>query len=188
MACNGKPGDDWKFYEIDPVVVRIAKDPARFSFLSRCTPDAPIVVGDARLTLAKEQPASFDYLVVDAFSSDAIPVHLLTVEAIELYLSKLSEKGVLALHVSNRHLDLPPIVAATVARTKAAGAVYVLDLPEGPAFDVSASQVILIAKDKAGLEAAMATKGARMLKPGKMAAWTDDYSNILGALADKRLR
>ncbi|KAB2850896.1 MAG: hypothetical protein F9K44_03445 [Hyphomicrobiaceae bacterium] len=188
MACNGKPGDDWKFYEIDPVVVSIAKDRSRFSFLSRCTPSAPIVVGDARLTLSKEKPASFDYLVVDAFSSDAIPVHLLTVEALELYLSKLSDKGVLALHVSNRHLDLPPIVAATAAKTKAAGAVYVFDLPEGPAYDASASQVILIAKDKAALEAAKAMKGARLLTPGTTAAWTDDYSNILGAIIAKRLK
>ena len=188
MACNGKPGDDWKFYEIDPVVVSIAKDASRFSFLSRCTPTAPVIVGDARLTLAKEQPAAFDYLVVDAFSSDAIPVHLLTVEALELYLAKLSDKGVLALHVSNRHLDLPPIVAATAAKTKAAGAVYVFDLPEGPPFDVSASQVIIIAKDKAALDAARALKGATLLKPGTTSAWTDDYSNILGALIDKRLR
>ena len=73
MACNARPSETWRFYEIDPVVVRIARDPKRFRFLSRCRPNADIVLGDARLTLAKEPDARFDYLVIDAFSSDSVP-------------------------------------------------------------------------------------------------------------------
>ncbi len=116
-----------------------------------------------------------------------MPVHLLTVEALQLYLDKLSDKGCWRC-TSRTATSTCRLVAATAAKTKAAGAVYVFDLPEGPAFDVSASQVILIAKDKAALEAAKALKGARLLKPGTTSAWTDDYSNILGALIDKRVR
>ena len=98
MACHAEAGDTWRIFEIDPLMVKIAKDAERFRMLSTCLPDADIVLGDARLTLTREPPASFDYIIVDAFSSDAIPIHLLTLEAIQLYMSKLTDKGVLALH------------------------------------------------------------------------------------------
>ena len=88
-------------------------DVRHFTFLSRCRPGADIILGDARLSLAREPAGRFDYLVIDAFSSDAIPVHLLTREAIALFLHKLAPEGILALHISNRHLDLPAIAAAT---------------------------------------------------------------------------
>ena len=112
LACYARPGQQWTFYEIDPLVVDIARDPKQFTFLSRCTPRAPVLVGDARLTIEDAKRASTDVLVVDAFSSDSIPMHLLTLEAFEAYRRKLSADGLLMVHISNRHLDLKPVVAA----------------------------------------------------------------------------
>ena len=87
LACQPRPGENWTFFEIDPQVARMATDPARFSFMSHCAPGARIVLGDARLTLSDAAPDSLDLIVVDAFSSDAIPIHLMTTEAIGLKLS-----------------------------------------------------------------------------------------------------
>ena len=111
-SCNGMTRDRWTYFEIDPVVIKIARDPNQFEFLSRCTPDARIVLGDARLTLAEEPASAFDYLLIDAFSSDTIPIHLLTREAIALYVSRLKSDGILVIHISNRHLELQSVVAA----------------------------------------------------------------------------
>ena len=84
-ACHKREGETWRFFEIDPTVIKIAKNPKNFTFISKCQPDIDIVVGDARLTMAKEPDASFDLFIIDAFSSDAIPVHLLTTEAVKMY-------------------------------------------------------------------------------------------------------
>src|SRR5262249_7352646 len=96
LACYSPPGETWPTYEIDPAVVRIATDPRLFDFIARCLPDPDIVLGDARLTLAQEPSNNFGYLVIDAFSSDSIPVHLLTAEALTLFLDKLDPDGLLA--------------------------------------------------------------------------------------------
>ena len=110
-ACLTEAGDTITYYEIDPAILRIAKDPKRFTFLAECAPDAKIVVGDARLTLADAPDGEYDVIVVDAFTSDAIPVHLLTREALELYFRKLKPNGIVAMHVSNRNLELATVVA-----------------------------------------------------------------------------
>ena len=115
LACYAQPGERWTIYEIDPAVVRIARDPKRFTFISRCNPSVPIELGDARLLIERERPASTDLLVVDAFSSDAVPMHLLTREAFADYRRLLSPNGQLLLHNSNRYLDLMPVVAAAAA-------------------------------------------------------------------------
>ena len=115
LACYARPGERWTFYEIDPAVVRIARDPRRFTFLARCSPAAPIKLGDARLLIEREPPASADLLVVDAFSSDAVPMHLLTREAFADYRRLLSDRGLLLVQMSNRYLDLMPVVAAAAA-------------------------------------------------------------------------
>ena len=117
--ATGRSAEHWTFYEIDPTVVRIARDPRMFRFLSECAPSVPVVLGDARLTLAAAE-ARYDLIVLDAFSSDTIPVHLLTAEAFAIYLAHLSPHGVLVIHGSNRHLDLVPVIAAAA---KAAGLV-----------------------------------------------------------------
>ena len=112
LACYARPGQSWRFYEIDPLVAKIARDPAKFSFLSRCLPHAPIEIGDARLSLARQPSRSSDILVIDAFSSDAIPMHLLTREAIANYGRVLSPDGLLLFHISNRYINLKPVLAA----------------------------------------------------------------------------
>jgi hypothetical protein len=182
MACNSQSEEDWRFYEIDPVVVRIASDPKKFRFLSSCRPNADIVVGDARLTLSKEQTGWFDYLLIDAFSSDSIPVHLLTVEAIKLYLDKLSPNGLLALHVSNRHLELTSVANAVAATIPGTHVAVAHDRAKGRGYDATSSIVVLIGKSEAAITPALAWPGATRGKASDMAPWTDDYSNILTAL------
>jgi hypothetical protein len=115
LACYARPGQSWTFYEIDPAVVSIARDPSRFTFLSQCTPDAPIKLGDARLVIEREPAGAADLLVLDAFSSDSIPTHLLTREAFQDYRRLLSGRGLLLVHISNRFLDLKPVIAAAAA-------------------------------------------------------------------------
>jgi hypothetical protein len=179
MACYALPGEHWRFYEIDPAVVHIATTPSLFRYLARCLPEPDIVLGDARLTLAKESDGTFDYMLVDAFTSDAIPIHLLTVEALRLYLSKLAERGVLALHISNQNLDLPPVLEANLAALGNVSAIYV----EGErGAGALASQVVLIARTQEILTPTMAWHKARRLDQPMLRPWTDDYSDILSAV------
>lgn len=112
LSCYRRPGQHWTIFEIDPAMVDIARDPAKFSFLSHCAGNTPIVLGDARLEIAKQPPARLDILVIDAFSSDAIPLHLLTREAIGIYARALKPDGILLIHISNRFFDLEPVLAA----------------------------------------------------------------------------
>ena len=111
LACYRKPGQQWTIFEIDPVMVDIARDPAKFTFLSDCAGDSPIVIGDARLKIAEQPAGRFDILVIDAFSSDAIPLHLLTKEAIGIYQRALKPDGILLIHISNRFFGLEPVLA-----------------------------------------------------------------------------
>jgi hypothetical protein len=179
MACHAREGEHWRFFEIDPAVVHIATTPSLFRYLARCMPEPDIVLGDARLTLAKESNGSFDYLMVDAFSSDAIPIHLLTVEALRLYVSKLSARGILALHVSNQNLDLPPVLEANLAALGAVSGVYA----EGErGSGALASQVILMARSADELQPALAWHRARPLDGAGVRAWSDDYSDVLSAV------
>ena len=179
MACHAAPGDRWRFYEIDPAVVHIATTPSLFRYLARCLPEPDILLGDARLTLAKESDGTFDYLMVDAFSSDAIPIHLLTVEALRLYLGKLSARGILALHVSNQNLDLPPVLEANLRALGDVSGIYV----EGErGAGALASQVVLIARDSELLAPALAWHRARCLDSPSVPPWTDAYSDFIFAV------
>ena len=105
LACYAAEGQDWHLYEIDQMVDRVARDETMFTFLSTCTPDAPTHLGDARIVL-EGQSLGFDVLVIDAYSSDAVPVHLTTLEAMELYVERLNPGGVLIFHISNRYYDI----------------------------------------------------------------------------------
>ncbi len=185
MACHSRASEAWRFYEIDPLVVKIARDPARFSFLSRCQPNADIVLGDARLTLAKEPAARYDYLVIDAFSSDSVPVHLLTVEAVKLYLDKLTPEGILAMHVSNRHLDLVAVAASTVRQVPGAHVWLGDDRVPEQGFDQAASHVVFVTKSEAAARIVSGLPSVVAMPPADMPAWTDDYSDILGPLFRK---
>jgi hypothetical protein len=111
LAAYSQPGEQWTFYEIDPAIAELASDPRQFTYLSDSPARTRVVLGDARIALAKEPSRSFDVLVVDAFSSDAIPVHMLTREALQLYLQKLDAGGMLAFNITNSYLNLAPLVA-----------------------------------------------------------------------------
>ena len=111
LACRGSAGTTVTYYEIDADIARIARDPSLFNYISECAPKTQIVIGDARLTLADAPDGTYDLLFVDAFIGAAIPIHLLTREALELYFRKLKPNGIVAMHVSNRNLELASVVA-----------------------------------------------------------------------------
>ena len=182
IACYARPGDEWRLFEIDPAVVKIARDPSLFTYLSTCLPQAPVIVGDARLTLAAEPAQAFDYLLIDAFSSDAIPVHLMTTEALKLYLTKLSGDGLLALHISNRHLDLTPVLAASLAELSGVEGVVVRNGQPAGNLDAIGSIVVMMSRDRALMQRVRAWPDAKPLRATGVAAWTDDYSDIFSAL------
>ena len=116
LGCYSRPGDRWTFYELDPTVERIARDPRLFTYLRDCDGRLEVVRGDARLSLEQARPREYGLLVADAFSSDAIPTHLLTREALALYRRKLRPDGVLAFHISNRFLNLEPVLGELAGR------------------------------------------------------------------------
>ena len=112
-ACYGHRGEDWTFFKIDPAIERVARTRTWFAYLDDCPLRSRVAIGDARLTLKAQPPRHFNLIVLDAFSSDAIPVHLLTSEALALYLDKLAPGGLILVHISNRHVDLGPVIAKT---------------------------------------------------------------------------
>lgn len=185
LACHRRGGERWTFFEIDPEVIRIARDPRRFEFLSRCAPEAPVVIGDARLTL-EASPDRYDLIVLDAFSSDTIPVHLLTREAVAGYLSKLTPHGVIVAHISNRHLDLAPVVA-NVARSLGLAAYLREDGNAGnPMTTLKAdARLVVLARDATD-SGSVAENWTRLQPDQTSALWTDDYSNILGIMLRKK--
>ena len=188
LACHQRDGEHWTFFEIDPEVIRIARDSHNFHFLSACAPDARIVLGDARLTLAASS-GRYDMIVLDAFSSDAIPVHLLTREALGGYLMRLTPHGVIAMHVSNRHMELASVVAAV---GKAAGlTTYVKQDDRANDFleDYRANaEVVVLARGIADLGDLPSRHGWRKLDPTPgVEEWTDDYSDVLHAILRKTL-
>ncbi len=190
MSCYARANENWRFFEIDPLVVKLARDPKLFSYFSRCQPNAQFVIGDARLTLGHTQPGSFDYLIIDAFSSDSIPVHLLTKEAVELYLSRLSPNGLLAMHISNHYMDLHAVASTLAHSIPGVHAVMVVDVPEKLSLDSLISHVMFFAKSPEVLAKIRGWKGATQVAADSTnagrAPWTDDYSNVLGAIMRKR--
>ncbi len=184
LACYRQPGQRWTFFEIDPAMVRIARDPEKFSFLSRCAPDARVVVGDARLTLAQAPAASLDLIALDAFSSDAVPMHLLTTEAMAVYARALQPGGLLMVHVSNRYLDLQPLIDA-VARTQGWTARVRDHQPDDEETVARSTRSIWIAmaRNPAVIDRLVATgkpEDWEALHGGpQFAPWTDDYATIL---------
>jgi hypothetical protein len=185
LACHSKEGEAWRFFEIDPVIIGIAKNPRYFTFLEHCQPQTDIVLGDARLTMAKEANDSFDIIIVDAFSSDAVPVHLMTAEALRLYLDKVKPGGIVLLHISNRYLDLDSVLGATVKVLPGAYGILVSDDTADGSYAQSTSTVALFAKTREALEPFRAFEGVAELADGGLKPWTDDYSDILGPFLSK---
>jgi hypothetical protein len=184
LTCRAEPEDTVHYYEIDPAIVRIARDPNLFSFVSECRPNVPIILGDARLTLAEAPDAVYDAIIVDAFSSDAIPIHLLTREAMAIYLRKLTSGGIVAIHVSNRHLELASVVAGIAA---ANGAITRVndggDATENDTEYLFIGTVTVVARRDEDFGPIAASKFWEVQEPDPAQwVWTDDYSNIVGAL------
>jgi len=180
LACYARKGEAWRFFEIDPVVVDIATKSNHFTYLANCLPKPDIVIGDARLTIAKEPDKSFDLLIIDAFTSDAVPVHLMTAEALQLYAAKLKDDGVLVLHISNRYLDLDSVLGATLPLVPQLKGLIVSDDRADGSYAQIASIVAVFAKDAAALDAFRALQGAQGFHDGTLRPWTDDASDILG--------
>ncbi|WGH78246.1 fused MFS/spermidine synthase [Jannaschia ovalis] len=182
LACYAEPGQSWDFYEIDAEVIRIATDRDLFTFMPDCAPDAPIHLGDARLVLER-QAMQFDVLVLDAYSSDSVPVHLLTAEAMAIYLDRLAPEGRLVFHISNRYYDLlPPL--SRLARDAGLQVAY-REATVEPGIDVAGangSQVAVMSRNAASIAELAARDGWVAVPHAAGAAWTDDHANLLGAI------
>lgn len=181
MACYARPGQSWSFFEIDPLVVRVARDPTLFTYLSQCTPDAPMIVGDARLELAKQKSGAYDVLFADVFSSDAVPTHLITREAMTLYLDRVSPKGVVLIHVTNRNLALAD-VAARAAMAAGAVVLHQRYTPAEQSFANVRAEVIAIARTNEALAPLSTDPAWQVANPPPGRVWTDDYSSVLEPL------
>jgi spermidine synthase len=179
MTVYAAPNQHWTFYEIDPAVERIARTNRFFTYLDDCGPRCSVVLGDARLSLARES-GQYDAIILDAFSSDAVPVHLITKEAIQLYLERLSSTGVLAFHISNRHLGLRPVVGA-LAHDVGLSARVQSHRPRD-ASNGRPSEWVVMARSKELLGTLATDSRWQELAGDTRYLWTDDYSNILGVL------
>jgi SAM-dependent methyltransferase len=187
LACWARPADTLDFYEINPAMVRIARDPALFTFLAQCKPDGRIVLGDARLTIADAPDASYDIVFVDAFISHAIPVHLLTEEALALYLRKVKPHGIVVYHVSNPNLELASVVAGIAAANGAVTRLNDGSQIEADDYDHKyVATVAAVARRDEDLGPLAQDDAWPVLQPDPgQRVWTDDYSNIVGALLRK---
>jgi hypothetical protein len=184
LACYGKPEQRWTFYEIDPTVLRIAANTAFFTFLRDCPPTPFVILGDARLTLVRASDGAYDLIILDAYSSDAPPMHLITLDAVRLYLSKLAPGGVLLFNISNRHLVLEPVLgtiaraAGLVARTRDDALVGDVERLAGKV----ESQWVVMARREEDLGA---LRDDALWKapaaPPDLQPWTDNFASLLAA-------
>jgi SAM-dependent methyltransferase len=185
VAAYTRPGDRLRFFEIDPLVARLAFDPAQFSFIRGCARgEVDVTLGDGRLSLGRVPDGAYDLLLIDAFSSDNVPTHLMTVEAIRTYLRVLTPQGVLILHLSNRNLELEGPAAAAVRA--AGGTAFIQNYRSQAAspYIESDSQALLAARDPMSLKSYLAA-GAWRPPTLKARPWTDDYTNVFGALISR---
>ena len=183
LAYHRRDDEVWRYYEIDPLIVWLALDSGYFDMMARHDPAAAVVVGDARLTLGREPLGYFDLLVLEAFTSDAIPTHLLTQEAFALYLSRLSPDGVLLAHISNRLLDLEPVVAGAVAEGGyAARRSFLRDIDEQADPTAVPSHWVAVTRDEATLEGLELGDRWQPMDFTDQRSWRDDFSNLAGVI------
>ena len=182
LVCAAEPGEEWKFFEIDQTMVDTARDPKYFTYIQVCEPTLEPVIGDARLTFAREPDGVYDLIIVDAYSSDAIPIHLATEEAMEIYKSKLAPQGAVVMHVSNRHLELSSVVVGIADANDMKSWVYSEDSNRDNEYIFSTS-VVVSAREEADV-GKLASSGQWALTEAEdnQRVWTDDYSNVLGAV------
>ena len=184
LACYARPGQRWTFFEIDPGMVEVARN--RFTFLSRCAPQARVVLGDARLTVARPPPGQIHMLAVDAFSSDAVPMHLLTREALAVYGRAVARDGIVLFHISNRDLDLEPVVAHLAASSGWTSAILQYDpTEEEKDLNATVSVWIALSRNPATINRLVELSGDEGLnwmvleqRPG-FSGWSDDHASIL---------
>jgi protein-L-isoaspartate O-methyltransferase len=178
-AVYGRAGDQFTYYEINPLVIQIAQQ--QFTFLKDSPAAINIVQGDARLSLEREAPQGFDLLAVDAFSGDSIPVHLLTREAFQLYFQQLKPEGVLAVHISNTYLNLAPVVVGAAANL-GKQTILIENNDDHPKGIYASSWILLGSPDGFEGEAGIGAKGFAIRLGAKNRMWTDDFSNLFEAL------
>jgi hypothetical protein len=183
MASYSQPGQEWTFYEINPDVINIARNSKYFTYLQNCaTGSLNVVEGDARLNLQNAPAGHYGLIVLDAFSSDAIPVHLITQQALDLYLSKLAGAGILAFHISNRSLDLKPILA-DLAQSRNLVCIGFDDLNPGSFEGKDPSQWVVMARSAPEISNLSINSQWQQLKGRKdRRVWSDDFSNIISAI------
>ena len=186
MACLAQPGQKLTYYEIDPLVAHIAENPRYFTFLRDCAPQATIVLGDARLKLGEARDGEYRLIVLDAFSGDSIPMHLMTREALQLYLHKLAQGGIIAFHITNQHLDLAPVLANLAQNANLVS--WIEDdstLTEQQARDGKlGSRWVAMARSKDDLAHLVTSADSlaswnTLEEQMNVRVWTDDYSNLL---------
>jgi hypothetical protein len=179
MASFGRTGDDYRFYEINPEVPRLAS--TEFTYLADCPAAKQIVMGDGRLSLEREPNQNFDLLMMDAFSGDSIPVHLVTREAFLTYLRHIRDDGIIVVHISNKYLSLEPVLARVSEELNIPA--YLVDSDEDDAGNCFGTTYVLFAKDPKVLEHRLLADAGRVpLFRADVPIWTDDYSNIFRIL------
>ncbi|HEU4509712.1 MAG TPA: fused MFS/spermidine synthase [Pyrinomonadaceae bacterium] len=180
MACYARPNQHWTFYEINPAVIAIAQTPEYFTYLEKCSVGpTQIVLGDARLQLQNAPNQHYGLIVLDAFNSDAIPIHLMTQEAISLYMSKLATGGMLAFHVSNRSLKLDTVLA-DLAKQNGAMTLSFADAEQDAETGKDPSEWVVMAQHSPAFDSLAQKRNWRLLEgQAGSAVWTDDFSNIL---------
>ncbi len=185
VACFTHPGRSFDFYEIDPDVAAVAENRDYFTYLSDCGSPYRIIIGDGRLKIAEAPDQSYDMIVVDAFSSDNVPVHIITTDALDIYGSKLKPEGFLFYHISNRHLNLEPVIKA-IADSAGYHAVIKFSLsrttPFNPDLHYASSVAAILTKDAALIATLKEGGWADLIAPAGYRPWTDDYANIAAAL------
>jgi hypothetical protein len=185
LACYGTAGQEFVFYELDPVVERIARSPRLFTYLRDCPPKASVTIGDARVSLTGAPDRHYGVIVLDAFSSDAVPIHLLTREAVQLYISKLQNRGLLLFHISNRYFDLAAVLGKLASRLNLTALIQRdVQVTEAEQADGKSPSIwVLIAREKQTLGAFAADpRWKPLMGEPDGDVWTDDYSNVLGVL------
>jgi hypothetical protein len=178
MAAFGRTGDEVRFYEINPRVPPMAN--SEFTFYPDCKASKQIVMGDGRLSLEREPPNGFDLLMMDAFSGDSIPVHLITREAFQQYFKHLKPDGLIVIHISNKYLDLEPVLARVSESLKKPARVYETDDDEGG--NCFGTTYVLFANEESRFQRPTLTIGREIQSREKVAVWTDDYSNMFRIL------
>ena len=187
LTCAAEPGETWKFFEIDQSMVDTARDPKYFTYIQNCAPDLKPVMGDARLTFAREPDGVYDLIIVDAYSSDAIPIHLATQEAMKIYKDKLAPQGAVLMHVSNRHLELTSVVVGIAEANDLKSWAYSEDSNRDNEY-IFATSVVICAREEADIgKLASSEQWELTTADENQRVWTDDYSNVLGAVY-RRLR